>query len=901
MFRILTALISFCLAYQTLFAEEWIRWETDHYQLALSETGIAEHFLDRRNGTNYIDATKKTPFCILKLEKAGRDFLSNQVKQNGDMLTFSFAETPITVTLRVTAEKTFLAFDVVEVTGNFYSLRFAQVSLNIDYGKSDFAASAMSRKINTNTLDFPGRSNLLGGQCFQVIGYEGAGVMLLGLPEAKLRDAMKKIVDSYPPGEMPISRAGGPYAMDNPKNRGSYIITSEPITEKDVDEWVEHLAKFGVDQVDFHQGVPFRQGDFHFNEKAYPNGIADFRKTSEAFKKHGMITGLHTYAEFISPESRFVSPVPSKDLDVMRTFTLAADLDAESKTVMVEESTADVSEITGFFVRNSKVIRIDDELIIINRPNKAAPFGFTECTRGAYGTQVAAHAQGTPVDHLTQFFFLFAPKPESELFLEVARETAKAYNEGGFGMIYLDALDGTWSILKNPDLTWYYDALFVNEILKHAETPPLIEYSTFSPSLWYGRSRMGAWDSAHRGYQTFFDKHVASNLSNADRLYLPGQMGWLAICPSRGDNLDAYQYHIMFSEDVEYLGAKSMGHDYGLSFLDIQKSVATPATYRNGEILKNYDTLRKERYFSQETLNRLKEPGKHFLLGQSPNDEWSLTEVNYGRAVLNEAKNSFEYDNPFEKQTPSLIRIEHYHQTVDYNSRDAIELIPMDETQPVGELVSRKFTEILGGPLDLSGHLGIGVWVFGNGGGQQINIRFDSPHHLVSGHTDHFIDVDFSGWRYFSLAQADNGTRPNVKWSVSCNNIYSEFRERVHYNAISEVHLMIVGDPKNLRFRTVKALPIRELHLVDPALEINGQLVTFEGKIKNGHYMEYIPGHIQGHRAVVYDSLGNEISEMKPSANPVEIPHGKSVVRFSGKTESGDHAAVRVTIRTNGK
>jgi len=199
-------------------------------------------------------------------------------------------------------------------------------------------------------------------------------------------------------------------------------------------------------------------------------------------------------------------------------------------------------------------------------------------------------------------------------------------------------------------------------------------------------------------------------------------------------------------------------------------------------------------------------------------------------------------------------------------------------------------------PMNLSGHLGIGVWIFGDGGGQQINIRFDSPHHLVSGHTDHFIDVDFNGWRYFSLAEADNGTRPNVPWPVSCGNIYSEFRERVHYNSISEVHLMIVGDPNNLRFRTVKALPIRETHLVDPALEINSQIVSFEGKIKNGHYMEYTPGN----RTVVYDSLGNEISELKPSALPAEIPNGKSTVRFSGKTESGDQAVARVTIRTNG-
>ena len=893
MCRIIACLISIFIVHPTLFADDGIRWKTDHYRLVLSEKGIAEQFIDIRNGTDFIAATNKTPFCVLKIEKTGRDFVSNHIVQDDNLLKVSFADTPVIVKLRVTAEPTFLAFDVVEISGGFYSLQFAKVLLNIDYGKSDFAACAMSRNINTKTLDFPGRSQLLGGHCYQKIGYEGAGVMLLGLPEKELRDAMKNIVDSYPPGTMPVSKAGGPYAKDNPHNRGSYIITSEPITEDKVDEWADHLSRFGVDQIDFHQGITFRQGDFHFNENVYPNGIADFRKVSEAFRKRGMITGLHTYAQFISAESRFVTPVPSKDLDVMRTFTLANDLDTKSKTILVEESTVDVSEITGFFVRNSKVIRIDDELIIIKHPQKEAPFGFTQCTRGAFGTKVASHAKGTPVDHMTQFFFLFVPKPESELFIEVARETAKAYNQGGFGMIYLDALDGTWSLLEDPELTWYYDALFVNEILKNVHTPPLLEYSTFSPNLWYGRSRMGAWDSAHRGYQTFFDKHIESNISHADRLYLPGQMGWLAICPSRGDNLDHYQYSIMFPEDVEYLGTKCLGYDYGFSYLDIQKSAAEPATYRNGEILKNYDTLRKERYFSQETIDRLKEPNKHFLLEKPPqNDSWCLTEVHYGRAVLNSEKNSFVYDNPFENQKPTLIRIEHRHQTVGYDHPDAVELIPMEETQAVGELVSKKFDP----PINLSEHLGVGLWVFGDSGGQQINVRFDSPHHLVSGHTDHFIDVDFNGWRFFSLAQAENGTRPNVQWQISCGNIYSEFRERVHYNSISEVHLMIIGDPKNLRFRTVKALPIQEANLIAPTLELNGTVITFEGKIKNGHYMEYIPGN----PAVVYDSLGREISIMNPSVSLVEIPNGTSTVRFFGKTESGSHAAVRVTIRTNG-
>ena len=881
-FYLLALLVMLCIGW-IFYAVKPIRYATDHFQITLSGSGQVERFVDLRNGINYADSAD-TKFCMLRLHKEDAGIASDKVVKKGNTLTFSFPGTPVKVKLRIKAEKSYLVFDVAEISGgDFYALQFARVPLMIDYLKDDFAACAMSRKLNTKTLDFPGKSNLLGGQCFNVLGYEGSGVFLLGMPEAQLRETMKQIVDKYVPGEMPVSLAGGPYAMDNPKNFGSYIITSEPVTEQQVDEWVTHLSRFGVDQIDFHQGTPFRQGDFHFNETAYPNGVSDFRKTSEAFRKHGFVTGLHTYAQFLSAQSKYVTPVPSKDLDVMRTFTLAADLGMDEQSVPVDESTADVSEITGFFVRNSKVIRIDDELIVFEKPSRSAPYGFTSCKRGAFGTKASSHKKGAPVDHLTQMFHLFAPNKDSELYLEIARETARAYNEGGFSMIYLDALDGTYTLVDDRELTWYYEALFVNEIMKHTETPPLLEYSTFSPNLWYGRSRMGAWDSPHRGYKQFFDKHIESNQASADRLYLPGQMGWMALCPSQGDNVDNFQYHILFQEDAEYLGAKILAHNYGLSYLDIAKNVQ-PLAYRNGEILKNYDSLRRVGHFTAETLQRLRDPNAHFLLQRSGND-WHLVEANYTHVLLRPDIRDFSYHNPCQEQTP-MIRIEHRHQPVAYESPQGINLMPLDETQPVKPETVNEFEQ----PLNLSKHLGLGFWVYGDGGGQHINIRLESPPHMVSGFTDHFLKADFTGWRYCTLAEADNGMSDNSTFS------YEEFRQPVHFNSISKVSLQVEGDATNLRFRTVRALPLTDSYIVNPALETSGQKITFRGKIKNGHYMEYIPAD---GRAVVYDAVGNEVSEMQPDMSSFVLSTGDNALLFSSVTESGRSANVRITLRTN--
>lgn len=867
-----------------------VQYETDHFRLTILTSGQVESFVDLRNGANYADA-KDTRFCVLRLQKSTAGVAADQMVQNGDILTFSFPGTAVAVKLQVTVHESHLIFDVVEITGgDFYDLQFARVALIIDYQKDDFAASAMSRKLHTSTLEFPGKSNLIGGQCYKAHGWEGAGVFLLGMPEVHLRETMQQVVASYPPGEMPVNLAGGPFAMDHPKNYGSYVIVSEAITEQQVDEWVAHLSRFGVTQVDFHQGTPFRQGDFHFNEKAYPNGVADFRKMSEAFRKHGFITGLHTYAQYIDVNSQFVTPVPSKDLDAMGTYALTDDLDTDETTVRVDISTADISETVGWSIRNSKVIRIDDELMIFDKPSRTAPYGFTSCQRGAYGTKVSAHSKGARVEHIVQLFDMFIPKDGSELFLEVARETARAYNEGGFGMIYLDAL---WSPRTDDyDLGRYYETLFVNELLKHVETPPLLEYgSFFATNLWYGRSRMGAWDTGHRGYRQFFDKHIEANHTTADPFYLPGHMGWMALCPSNGDNADNFQYHIMFQEDVEYLGAKILAYNYSLSYNDIHKNIAQPFAYRNGNILKNYDSLRRVGYFPPETLERLRDPNADFLL-QHSGDDWRLTEANYERTLLRPDVREFSYSNPYPEQTP-MIRIEHRHQPVAYTSSEGIDLIAFNETLPVSSTTTRNFSP----PINLSNHLGMGFWIFGDGGNQRINIQVEAPSNLMSGYTDHTVTVDFEGWRYFALAEADNGMINKAypcPMHEQCGDIYKDLRQTVYYNSISRVQMQIEGETKNLRFRTVRALPLQHTNLVNPTLEMDGKSITFQGNIRTGQYMEYTPG---GH-AVVYNAVGREVSEMQQNTPVFKLPTGDATIKFSATDPSGNNP-VRITLRTD--
>src|SRR5439155_19745972 len=142
----------------------------------------------------------------------------------------------------------------------------------------------------------------------------------------------------------------------------------------------------------------------------------------------------------------------------------------------------------------------------------------------------------------------------SSLFEEIARNTAELFNEAGFDMIYLDALDGE-DVIAGPQAGWYYGSKFVFDIWKHLKRSVLMEMSTFHHHLWYVRSRYVALDTPNRGYKRFIDLHCAEPTYG-----LPGHLGWWSIqtwnrARSQTDCVGA-QVEPTFSDDIEYLCSK---------------------------------------------------------------------------------------------------------------------------------------------------------------------------------------------------------------------------------------------------------------------------------------------------------------------------------------------------------
>ncbi|MFC1453471.1 hypothetical protein ACFLSJ_09035, partial [Verrucomicrobiota bacterium] len=341
--------------------------------------------------------------------------------------------------------------------------------------------------------------------------------------------------------------------------------------------------------------------------------------------------------------------MPQEGLGVFGSFTLTDGISSDCTTIPVAESTAEMSTIIGFTVKNSVTLWIDDELIVFKDFRKEPPYAFAECERGAYGTRAASHAGGAPVRHLKEYYGCFAPDADTDLFTEVAARMAATFNECGFDMIYFDASDAIW-LVCDRDETWYYWSKFAAEVWRRLDRPAQLEHYP-----WVTLSRAGAQDHPVRGYKRFIDRHSLSNSGNRLR-FIPQHLGWWATHYWLGA-----QGERTFPDDMEYLGAKCVAHDCGFSLMNIgPESLDEPGFAAIARVVKRYETLRRENSVPDTVKARLAEPGAEFTVTPSPDGRDRLQPIQYERhkvSGLDDGAARWITVNRFDRQ-PAGLRIE---------------------------------------------------------------------------------------------------------------------------------------------------------------------------------------------------------------------------------------------------
>jgi len=800
---------------------------------------------------------------------------------------------------------------------------------------------SMSLNLHTNCDDLLSISAYLGACAFRDFGIEGASFAAVCCKEDALRHIMRQITSEYTE-DIPWSSKAGAFSIDHEDVRNSYLMNTRGISPDTVDYWILLAHKFGAKQIDFHGGYTFRFGDLRPNPALFPNGKEDFAKVIDRLHQAGLQAGLHTYAQFIQKDSSYVTPIPHPDLGG-NPFTLSQSVDADATSIPVLESTAGISTKTGFFVRNSTYLLIDQEILEFDAVGENE---FIICKRGALGTTPSSHTAQSRIKHLFSVFGHFAPDPESTLYLEVARNTAAAYNELGFDMIYLDAIDGS-DVFAGGDKAWYYSALFVAEILRNTKRPPILEMSAMWHHFWYFRTRMGAWDHSNRAHKYLLGEHNRSNLRTIEKTLLPQNYGWWNY--QKADPHFPIQVRREFIDDYEFWAGNALKNDWSLSFIPGGDGKLTDEMSRFADVIGSFDRYRLAN--ASMDFGNISNSELMFCDGRPiPVTYQKQLTYSENRQTLpfpegRQLKRLRVENRPFpvkDQKGPVLFCAEHADSirllasknvtaSLEPCSNELSSMNPsfMEEkgcvpkngmrltASQAGTFGYARMERIFPEPTDLSQAPGLYITICGDGKGELVNIQLKSPKHILGGTLDRVIDIDFVGWKCFKLIESDahrleenywpfsGGGHYNqtdhdplyeiaqdtelsqYEWHPSCLDldIYYSTREKVTLSDLYSISVwmnnMKEGETYSITVGEISAFPIQRQPLCDPCICIDGQEYAIKGTLPTDSYIEYDNGTWYG-----YDVEGNLLTDIVYPRLPDTVT-ANSPIKITAKGEYG--------------
>ena len=158
--------------------------------------------------------------------------------------------------------------------------------------------------------------------------------------------------------------------------------------------------------------------------------------------------------------------------------------------------------------------------------------------------------------------------------------------------------------------------------------------------------------------------------------------------------------------------------------------------------------------------------------------------------------------------------------------------------------------------------------------------------------------IDFTGWKYVELMEADSVDTSHYVWPPIGYSVYSHYSQSGNFN---EFRLWFNNIPKGKTVRCkigpVTALPYRENQFKNPALTVNGQTIRFPVEMKTGMYLELRDGG----RCVLYNEKGAPVSDVTPSDPIPTLKNGSNEISVTTESTLPTSARMEITVIGEGE
>lgn len=326
----------------------------------------------------------------------------------------------------------------------------------------------------------------------------------------------------------------------------------------------------------------------------YPNGMQDLKSVVDKIREAGLIPGVHIHYNKAHREDAYVTPKPDPRLNLIRSFTLMAPIDAVTTTIPVAESprlcTMDDQR---------RLLRIQNEIISYETYTTDRPYQFLGCHRGALGTHAESHEDGSRVGLLdVDVWWIFIRfSQEADIQKECALRWKKIYNEAGFKFIYFDGAEDV------PPPYWFTTSWAQWLVYKELDPEPLFsEGAVRSHFSWHIMSRGTTFNvfkpevikAATREFPAEEAARAAKDFTRID-------FGWIGYWAPSKKTIG------MQPDMLEFVASRAAAWDCPISLNgELEQLDAHPRTPDNLEVLKRWEDARSQNWLTDAQMQSLR-------------------------------------------------------------------------------------------------------------------------------------------------------------------------------------------------------------------------------------------------------------------------------------------------------
>ena len=748
----------------------------------------------------------------------------------------------------------------------------------------------------------------------------GRTAYLAAGPRGGFRGQLKAMTQA---ADAPRSPSGGAWAMDSDVGRRSYLFFNPYPWNL---EWGIALARRGGFSNLHFGGWAETLGHNDPAPSQFPGGLEGMKDYVRMIHDAGLYAGIHTLTACIAQHDSWIRPLCSTNLYAIYSYTLAEPFSDDSDEVRVNEKPGPRHSLIATYSTNGNYLRFGSELMQYTGIRREKPYAFTGIRRGVLGTRRGGpYPAGMRVDYPRNHYLAFYPEADSPLADELAERLGNVYRTCRLDELYFDGSEGM-------DTRYGIDAMrhkIFRELVKDAPADakcgPSIEASCNNANNWWFQTRMATTDHGVWGVKRFHDWHVASAIRSSRMAnFLEPQMGWWQPRLAIKGKVPGH-----YPDEMEYFASQNAGHDAAMSIQGIWKSPTPFSQKRQLTILGWYERARLARAFSAESLEAMRVPGAEFRLRQGADGEWGLAPVDcsYHRA---DHRSLMKWRVSRPSAGPAALRVEALFAVKPYDDAAAMPVlapgdVPNMKTDAAkgvkahvsaGSDVQRGATvrlaaENLGAArngawararkfiaspyLDIGNANAYGFWVKGDGSGALLNFVCRGAREYHGGTSDHYVRLDFTGWRYFAVAmrEREGYASAGYVWPYS-SAIHDRLRTIVDTRHMQEFSIYLndidPGKSAAVEVSEVRALETFPAEAKDLALDVNGVRHALPFALASGEFAE-----LEGTAWTRYSEMGEPL-ERAPAKSPVALNGGENGFEIHGSFSDGSPLRVGTAL-----